>query len=119
MTNIPEDRWIECPPDGLREPLARRHRQVTRRRWLQQGLVASVLVVGSAGVATFALRRPQQDRPGFYAGIACRDVVRLHDAFVAGTLDAELKTKVDEHLLACSACRRHFGAASPEQPKTS
>lgn len=101
MTNA-EGRWEACPPGELGR-LGARLRGRRRRLAVRAGGALAVLLT-CVGLWTLNAR----PRDMTFAGISCTRVTELAMAYGEGTLEPELRSRVDAHLEQCPRCHERF-----------
>lgn len=102
-----DEGWTDCPAGEighLVDELRNHHRRATRRQSLKQAAtgvsaLAILILTGVYAVPHFALNQPE------YGGIACVDVLRQADEYIAGRLEGGTAARIDVHLNACEQCR--------------
>jgi hypothetical protein len=114
---VPSDStWSACPSGELRMLSQRLKRERRARAVLRAtGASATAVLTVSLGAWLFVTAAPRAQA----ARITCPDVHGCAEQYLAGTLDDNLKARVELHLARCRKCRdwleaqRHSGHESP------
>lgn len=119
MTQKSTPEWTDCPAGALERAV----RRASRRERMRRALPGAAAIVAVVGLALFWLTIRPSGRPAapssteyYYGGIACSEVVRREQDYVSGALDAETRSRIDEHLEACPKCRRVYESADRRDP---
>ncbi len=96
-------RWSSCPAGKIDEVIQRRH-VVQRREMLKYVSLASLTLVGTAGIGSYMLQSPPQ--PQMIYRLSCQTVLDSLGEFYAGQLEPQMISCMRSHLLACAGCRR-------------
>ncbi len=96
--------WQACPPGEVTELVgrlrARRRHETLRQVALGTTALCLVLIAGSS-----LIHRVLTPAEPNFGGITCTEVAEHTEAYVAGTLDADLARRIDVHLGQCTFCR--------------
>lgn len=114
--------WKVCPAGTLETAVRKASRRARLRRYLPGAAVVVAVVVG---LSLIWLSRGSSDLPAlpsnvdyYYGGIACSDVVLREQDYVAGILDAETRSRIDEHLRDCPKCRQVYKSRANSVSRT-
>ncbi len=99
-----DSEWQACPSGEVAELVgrlrARRRHETFRQVALGTAALCLVLIAGSA-----LIHRGFKPADPNFGGITCTEVAEHAEAYVAGTLDADLTQRIDMHLSRCPFCR--------------
>ena len=111
--------WQECTPGDLVRLAGRARIQLVRRRILRGSAVAiPILFVG----LLFLNQRSENSSEPNYGGIQCTAVRDHGQAYLAGSIDADIEAKIALHLTMCPSCQAYFtklGSHQTNQPMSS
>ncbi len=115
MTSEPQhsESWEACPQGTLARVAAQRRAQL-RSRQFTKAIAASAAVVVLLLAGTFLMPRSPSEND--FGGILCSEVKPILPDYRAGTLDAELRAKVDTHLANCEMCGTAYRKMVEESP---
>jgi hypothetical protein len=106
MSVNPDDssEWLPCPA-GLLGDAGVRARSRRQMRLIAQLATASLLLI-LVGIGSWFLLREPVGRENHFGGIACSEVSKNMEAFMAGTLPDSVAAKIRAHLDQCPNCQK-------------
>lgn len=96
--------WEQCKPGSL-VGYAARDKSRKRRRTITKviGIASAFMVVFFASIAL--LQTASTGNEPNYGGIVCSKVMHNSNFYLAGTLDKDTNSKIEQHLKLCPKCR--------------
>jgi Putative zinc-finger len=107
MTGASDD-WTECSRQEITKLAARLRGRRQFRAARRAAFVAAAAMATVAIVALAVWPSPGTDEGPDFAGISCKRVAELANAYVKRELPPELQDQVRRHIALCPMCRKMF-----------